>query len=297
VPRIALVAAALVVAVCCAGCNPNGNGRTADGRLKVVAGENFWGDLAQQIGGDHVAVTSLITNPNADPHLFEPSTADGLAISTAAVVIVNGADYDPFVDRLLQATPSPHRKVVRVATVLQATAPDVNPHFWYDASRLPTIVEAIARAMAAADPSYTSTYQAGARHTIGALLPLERAVGALKTAHSGEPVAATERVAGYLLADAGLPVLTPAGFTHSIENGSDPSFSDTGDLRALITGHRVKVLIVNKQAESPITDQLQSLARDNRIPVATVTETEPAGLSFETWQLDQVHALATALDQ
>jgi zinc/manganese transport system substrate-binding protein len=119
----------------------------------------------------------------------------------------------------------------------------------------------------------------------------------LKTADGGDPVAYTERVPGYLLAAAGLRVLTPPGFAHAIESGVDPSFADTAAMRALITGHRIKALLLNEQARSSITDQLATLARSVGIPVVPVTETMPLGETFESWQLGQVRALAAALIQ
>jgi zinc/manganese transport system substrate-binding protein len=136
--RLLAVPLIAATAVMFAGCSTATNGRTANGTLKVVAGENFWGDLARQIGGNHIAVTSLISSPDADPHLFEAGTSNGLAVATAAVVIVNGASYDSFMDRLLAAAASSDRTVVRISDVLQISGNDPNPHLWYDTPRLPT---------------------------------------------------------------------------------------------------------------------------------------------------------------
>jgi zinc/manganese transport system substrate-binding protein len=284
-----------LVAALCVGCGAAPGARSADGRIKVIAAENFWGNLTEQIGGGHVDVTSLISNPDADPHLFEPGSSNGLAIATASVVIVNGAGYDPFMDRLLAAAPSSHRTVVRIADVLHITGSDPNPHLWYDVPRLPTVVTAIATALSTADPANAAAYRAGAKRTIAALQPLERAVVALKAADAGDPVAYTERVPGYLLAAAGLNVLTPTGFARSIEDGTEPSASDEATMRNLITDHRIKLLLYNEQATSPVTAQLQSLAMSNHVPVVPVTETMPVHDNFESWQLGQVRAMAAAL--
>jgi zinc/manganese transport system substrate-binding protein len=285
----------LAIAVIATGCQSSTTSGLATGRLSVVAGENFWGNLTEQIGGSHVQVTSLISNPDADPHLFEPGSANGLAVATARVVIVNGANYDPFMAKLLSAAPSSHRTVVTVADVLHVTGSDPNPHLWYDTPELPAVVSAIAKALETADPAHATAYRRGATTTIAALQPLEHAVRALKAADAGDPVAYTERVPGYLLAAAGLPVLTPPGFAKSIENGSEVSPSDEAAMRNLITGHKIKLLLYNEQATSPVTAQLQSLARDNDIPVVPVTETMPPHDTFASWQLGQVRAMATAL--
>jgi zinc/manganese transport system substrate-binding protein len=287
-----------VLAVMAAGCGASTAGSpSASGRLTVVAAENFWGDLASQVGGDHVAVTSLISSPDADPHLFAPGTRDGLAVATASIVIVNGANYDPFMDRLLAAAPSSHRAVVRVSDVLHVTGSDPNPHLWYDTPALPTVVTAMASAFAAADPANATAYQAGARRTIAALQPLEQAVKHLAATDAGDPVAYTERVPGLLLAAARLVVRTPSGFARAIEDGTDPSAQDIAAMRDLISTKMIRVLLYNEQATSPVTAQLQSLAQGVGIPVVAVTETMPAHATFESWQLGQVNALSAALAQ
>jgi len=293
---VALTIAALL-AVALSGCGASSGGTDSSGRLLVIAAENFWGDLAAQIGGAHVDVTSLISSPDADPHLFEPGTRDGLKVALASVVIVNGANYDPFMDRLLAAAPSSHRTVVRVSDVLHVTGSDPNPHLWYDTPALPTVVRAIAHAFSVADPANAAAYQSGATRTIAALQPLERAVKQLGKADAGDPVAYTERVPGLLLAAAGLRVLTPPGFARSIEDGTDPSPSDVAAMRALVTTKAIDVLLYNEQATSQVTSQVQSLAHDAGIPVVAVTETMPANATFESWQLAQVNALSAALAQ
>jgi zinc/manganese transport system substrate-binding protein len=278
-----------------AGCSSASNGRTSDGRLKVVAGENFWGDLARQVGGDHVEVTSLINSPDADPHLFEPGTDAGLAVATAGVVIVNGAGYDPFMNRLINASPSSSRKVVTIANVADVHGSDPNPHLWYDVPLLPDVLLAMRDAMSAADPAHAADYDSGMHRAQKALGPYVRLFTRMQHGYHGIPVAYTERVPGYLLDGIGLDVLTPPSFAQSIENGIEPSAGDVLAMRQLIVQHKIKVLIYNEQATSPITAQLQTLARDNAIPVVPVTETMPAGATFESWQLGQLRRLRAAL--
>jgi zinc/manganese transport system substrate-binding protein len=284
---VAAVATSLSVLSAC-----STSGSSTGGPIKVVAAENFWGNLAAQIGGSHVSVTSLISNPNADPHLFEPGTSNGLSVATADVV---GANYDPFMTKLLNASSSSSRQVVTIADVLHVSGSNPNPHLWYDVPRMPAVIDAIAVALSAADSAHRAAYAAGARKVITSLKPLEQAVAALKAADAGDPVAYTERVPGYLLADAGLRVLTPPGFAKSVEDGTDPSFSDIAAMRALITQHQIKALLYNEQAVDSVTKQLQSLAQSSRIPVVGVTETMPVGSTYQAWQLAQVKALTTAL--
>jgi zinc/manganese transport system substrate-binding protein len=272
-------------------------GSTGSSAIRVVAAENFYGNLAQQIGGARVTVRSILSNPDADPHLFEPGSSTGLAVDRAKVVIDNGAGYDDWMSRLLQATNEPGRQVVTVADVLGVHGEGANPHLWYDTPQLDRIVSAIGGALAAADPGHRTTYEDGVDKTEGSLKPLQDAVAALRRRHAGAPVAYTERVPGYLLQAAGLDVRTPPSFARAIEDGTDPTPSDVAAMRGLISAHSIRALLYNEQAISPITARLRDLAKQHGVPVVAVTETMPPGARFQSWQLAQVIALSKALDQ
>jgi zinc/manganese transport system substrate-binding protein len=282
------------VVVLLAGCG--GAGRTAaGGRLDVVAAENVYGDIASQIGGSHVAVTSILTSPSADPHLFQPGTATGLAVARAKVVIENGLGYDAFMTKLENAAPSKSRIAVTVADVLGISGRDANPHLWYDVPRLGKIAGAIAAAFAQADPSHAASYRAGLKRFERSLAPLQREVASIGLRFPLAPVAYTEPVPGYLVAAAGLRNLAPDSFTRPIEEGTEPAPSAVAAMDALVAQKRIRVLLYNSQAVSPITAQLRSAARAAGIPVVPVTETLPPGLTFQQWQLGQARALAAAL--
>src|SRR5882762_7180188 len=158
-------------------------GSRSNGRLQVVASTNVYGDIARQIGGSHVSVTSVLTDPNADPHLFEPGTSNGLAVSHASVVIENGLAYDAFMTRLERAAPNDKRRVLTIADVLGIHGRDANPHLWYDV-------------LALGDTKHASAYGAGLRRFVTSLGPLERAVASIRRSHAGAPVAYTEPVPG-----------------------------------------------------------------------------------------------------
>jgi zinc/manganese transport system substrate-binding protein len=267
----------------------------AKGKLAVVAAENTYGDIAAQIGGPYVSVTSILTSPNADPHLFEPGTSNGLAVSEAKVVIQNGLGYDAFMTKLEDAAPSGRRVVVTMADALGIGGKDANPHLWYDVASLPRLANAIATAFERADPGHAPAYRAGLRRFDRSLGPLDREVAAIRKRQSGAPVGYTEPVPGYLVAAAGLRNLAPASFTRSIEEGTEPSPSALATMTGLIASHRIRVLLYNAQAVSPITARLRSAAARAGIPVVPVRETLPAGLTFQQWQLGQARALAGAL--
>ncbi len=265
------------------------------GRLRVVAAENFYGNIVSQIGGGHVAVTSVLTDPNADPHLFEPGTRTGLAVAQAALVIQNGVGYDSFMGRLEAAAPSSHRIVVTIADVLGVHGTDANPHLWYDVPALGRIAGAIAGGLGRADPAHRGVYHRGLERFDRSLQPLRRVVAAIRARDGGDPVAYTEPVPGYLLAAAGLRNLTPAAFSRAIEDGSEPPPEAVSAMTALLAGRRVRVLLYNSQTVSPITTRIRSAAQAAGIPVIGVSETMPPAQTFQTWQLAQARALERAL--
>jgi zinc/manganese transport system substrate-binding protein len=267
----------------------------ADKAVNVVAAENFYGDIAAQLGGDRVHVTSIINDPESDPHLYESDARDAAGLADARVVIENGLGYDDFVDKLLGATRG-RRTVVKVADVLRVTGDDANPHLWYDVPRIPDVARAIVDALTGVDPGGADTYQRNLATFNASLRPLTTAIGEIKAKYPGAPVAYTERVPGYLLDAAGLAVKSPAGFASAIEEGNEPSAGDTAAMNALMTGRGVKVLLYNGQATSPVTKSVRDLAEKNRIPVVPVTETIPhKGEHYQDWQLGQVRALFDAL--
>src|SRR5205807_7670711 len=165
--RIVLVCACVIALL--AGCGGSGSSQTG---LRVVASTNVYGDIAQQIGGKYVHVTSILSDPNADPHLFEPKTANGLAVAEASVVIENGVGYDDFMAKLENAAPSSTRHVLTIADVLGVHGHDANPHLWYDVPKLPAIAHALAQLLAQADPSHSDAYTRGQHRFLASLEPL-----------------------------------------------------------------------------------------------------------------------------
>ena len=288
--RTVIVLAMAVLALSACG----GSGHSGGG-LDVVAAENVYGNIASQIGGPHVSVTSILTSPNADPHLFEPGTSTGLAVATAKVVIQNGLGYDAFMTKLEDATPDNSGFDLIVADALGIHGADANPHLWYDVPRLDQIAAQITDAFARQDPTRKAAYRRGERRFERSLAPLRREVASIRHRFQDAPVAYTEPVPGYLVTAAGLRNLAPDSFTRAIEDGSEPPPSAVAAMDDLIAKRRIRVLLYSSQAVSPITNRLRDAARAADIPVVPVTETLPAGRSFQQWQLEQVRALASAL--
>ena len=262
---------------------------------RVVAAENVWGDVVAQIGGPHVRVTSIITDPNADPHEYTSSTADAAAIAGARLVVANGLGYDGFVDRLLAASPNRDRRVLVLGTALRVGGDDPNPHIWYDVARVAEAARDIAADLERIDPAdaaYMRNREAAFEHSLD---PWRATIAAIRIAHAGTGVVYTERVPASLLAAAGLEVLTPSAFAQAVEAGDDPSAQAVAQMQATITSGRARVLLYNAQATSPITQRIRDLARSSGIPVVGVGETLPPGRTLQDWQIGLARALLVAL--
>ena len=265
------------------------------GKLGVVAAENFWGDIARQIGGDTVQVTSIISDPNTDPHQYESSARDGAAIAGASLVIQNGAGYDEFINKLLAATPKSHREVLDVATVVGA-GHDANPHLWYSPDYVLKAAQAIQEQLATEDPAHAAAYRSNLATFRQGEQQVVDVIDEIRSKYDEQAIAYTERVPGYLVEAAGLRLGTPASFSKAIEDDSDPSPADVAAFDAALKDHKVKALLYNAQVTSPTTQRLKDLARSNGVPIVGVTETMPPGAqNFQTWQADQARALLEAL--
>ncbi len=275
-----------------------GVGGDTSGRVKVVAAENFWGNIMSQLGGSHVVVTSIISDPSADPHLYESAARDAGAVAGADIVVENGLGYDDFMDKLLAGSPNQGRMVLSAAKVLGLNDPEANPHVWYGLQHIETVATHMEAALATKDPAHKVEYEQNLSVFKASLGPLEAVMTQIKTNYAWGSVAYTERVPEYLLDDLGLKVFASAGFVRAIEDGNDPSPADNLAMEQLMTGHRVHVLLYNPQADSAVTQHIRDLAVRNGIPVVGVTETIPvAGETYQAWQLGQLNALLKALQQ
>lgn len=264
--------------------------------VQIVAAENFWGNIAQQLGGTHAHVTSIITDPNADPHLYESSAQNAAAVASARVVIENGMGYDDFMSKLLGGSQNSQRQVLSAQQILGE--PDgANQHLWYDTTGVEAVAARITGVLSSTDPAHKSDYQQNLTTFDDSLKPLLTEIAQLKQQYAGVPVAYTEPVPGYTLAAAGLDVKTPEGFAKSIEDGDDPSPADAAAMDSLMTGKQIRVLLYNSQATSPVTEHVKALARQNGIPVVGVTETLPPKYkNFQAWQKDQLDQISKALE-
>jgi zinc/manganese transport system substrate-binding protein len=267
--------------------------RAADGKIAVVAAENFYGDIARQIGGDRVEVVSIMNNPDQDPHLFETTPGIVKQIAGAQIAILNGADYDPWMEKLLRAAPRPGRTVITVAELVGKKAGD-NPHLWYDPATMPAAAKALADAFSKADPAHISDYAARLKTVVDSLKPLNDKIAAIRGKYAGAAVTASEPVFGYMALALGLKMRNER-FQLSIMNDTEPSARDVAAFEQDLKNHKVKVMFYNKQASDKAVQRLVDLAHKSKIPVVGVTETAPPGLSYQDWMLMQLNDTEKAL--
>lgn len=289
--RALVFAAVLVLASACAPVSAPG----VDATVAVLGAENFYADLLAQIGGTKVTVSSILNDPNADPHEYEASPRTAKLVADAKLVIVNGIGYDDFMDKLLGASTKPDRVVLNVQDILKK-ADDDNAHVWYDPATMPKVADAATAALSKLDPRNASYFAAQETKYLAALKPIDDKIAALRAKYSGAPVAFTEPVAEYQADAIGLVVLTPEGFMKAIEQSVDPAPADVAAERDLLTGKKVKALLYNSQVTSPLTKDIHDLAVKSGVPVLGVAETIPTQFkTYQDWMLSQLAELETAL--
>jgi zinc/manganese transport system substrate-binding protein len=267
--------------------------RAADAPVKLVAAENFYGNIAHQIGGLQVEVTSVMSNPDQDPHLFETSPAVVRQLATAQIVIYNGAEYDSWMPKLLKATPRPGRIVIVAAQLVHKKAGD-NPHLWYDPPTMPAVARALAAALSKADPDHADDFQARLKTFLASLKPLDDRIAAVRKKYGGAPVTASEPVFGYMAMALGLEMRNEK-FQLSIMNDTEPSARDVAAFEQDLKQHKVRVMFYNKQASDKIVLHLVEIARSNKVPVVGVTETIPPGMNFQDWMARELNDTEKAL--
>ena len=267
--------------------------RAADSKITVIAAENFYGDIARQIGGDRVSVVSIMNSPDQDPHMFETTAGIVRQIAHAQVAIFNGADYDAWMEKLLAAAPRAGRLEINVAALTRHKAGD-NPHLWY----APSIIIAVARALNAdfvkADRAHSKEYDARLVAFEASLKPLTEKIAVIRGKYAGAAVTASEPVFGYMATALGLTMRNER-FQLSIMNDTEPSARDIAAFGQDLKEHKVGVMFYNKQASSKIVQHLVEMAKAAKIPVVGVTETVPPDMTFQQWMLSEVTDTEKAL--
>jgi zinc/manganese transport system substrate-binding protein len=290
-----MAAAGIALIALVSACGATGS-QAAPGTIAVVAAENQYGNVAAQIGGKDVSVTSIESNPNTDPHTYEVSPSVAEDVGAAQVVVQNGLGYDDYMTKIESASPSQTRKVINVQNLLARPDSTPNPHLWYDPTTMPKVANALAADYSALKPADASYFTANATQFIASLNPWLQAIADFKADNTRTPVATTEPVADYMLQAAGADNLTPFQFQADIMNGVDPSPQDISLQDNLFAQHKVKVFVYNEQVTDTLTQTFISDAHSAHIPVIGVYETMPTpGFTYQSWMLAEVNALQKAV--
>jgi zinc/manganese transport system substrate-binding protein len=282
--------AGALTAVFARGTNAGGSSK-----LEVVAAENFWGSLASQLGGDHVQVRSIVTDPNTDPHSYEPTASDGRMIARARFAIVNGIGYDTWASHLIAADAS-GITVLDVGKLIHLSAGG-NPHQWYSPGTVSRVIEAIAANYEKLDPGHGGYYARKRTQLLRrGLATYRRLISTIRSRYAGLPIGISESIFEPMARSLGLKVATPSGFSDAVAEGTDPSAQDKATVDKQAANGEIAVWVYNSQNATPDVQRVTGEARRAGIRVVTVTETlEPANASFESWQVAELRSLETAL--
>ncbi len=290
----AVLAATTVLTACDS--SPSSTAATP-GTVAVVASTDVWGSIASVVGGAHVRVTSIISDPSADPHSFEADARNQLAISKAAVIIENGGGYDDFVDRMIRSAGStaPVLNAVDISGYAASSGSELNEHVWYDFATVAKVAARIETALATADPADATAFAANAKTFADAVAGLQRRQAEIKVRSAGVGVAVTEPVPLYLLTAAGLDNKTPAAFSQAVESDSDAPPAVVAQTLALFNDRKVKALVYNEQTSGPQTTLVLAAAKANGIAAVPVTETLPGGTDYLAWMSANLDAIGKAV--
>jgi zinc/manganese transport system substrate-binding protein len=266
--------------------------------LQVVAGENFWGSIAAQLGGSKVAVQSIIVNPSTDPHSYEPTASDGVALARSQMAIVNGIGYDAWASKLIAANPSNSRKVLNVGDLLGLVEGD-NPHQWYSPSAVQRVIDQIVadyKQLGPKDSAYFDRQRT--KFETQGLAEYNRMIATIRARYAGVPVGYSESIFQPLGEALGLKLMTPYSFAKAIAEGTDVSAADKQTADTQAQNRLIRVWVYNSQNATPDVQRVNQLARAARIPITTITETlSPTSDTFEQWQVAELRNLQQALHQ
>jgi len=279
-----------------AGCGASSrSGRSGTG-IPVVASINAWGSILRQLGGTHVRATSIITNPNTDPHSYEPTPADARALATSRLMILNGVGYDSWADKLLGASPDPDRVVINVGKLVGVGAGG-NPHRWYSPADVGKVADTITGSLKGLDPANAAYFDEQRQVFENQGLARYRAlISDIRATYAGAAVGASENLFAPLADALGLNLATPASFLKAVSEGTDPSPADKATIDAQIATGAIRVYVYNSQNSTPDVAVQVKAAKARGIPVAAMTETlSPPGASFQEWQSAQLQVLQDAL--
>lgn len=294
--RLKTAVAGVLAAAALLGCGAQNAAVQKPNQLHVVGVENFYADVAGQIGGSRVRTDAILSDPNVDPHIYESSVEDAKIVAGADIVVKNGAGYDAFIDKLLAASPQPSRIVIDVGRLTGHKLGD-NPHLWYDTfNTMPLLAQALTQALSEKDPSGQAYFEAQGRAFQASLQPIQHVAATIQQQYGGAAALATEPLWNYQAKACGITVRDAEGaFQKATQDGNDPPAAAVVRFREQLSTGAARFLVVNGQAVTPLSQQMQALAKQQHVPVVTMDETEPPGTTYQQWMTHQLRSVLKAL--
>ncbi|NJC22856.1 zinc/manganese transport system substrate-binding protein [Arthrobacter pigmenti] len=318
------LAAAALLPLAIAGCGQGGS-ETAnaadDGTIQVVTSTNVYGGIVEAVGGGEVEVTAIVNSLSQDPHSYEATVQDKLAVSKADLLVENGGGYDPFLHLLADDVEMDHEYIVS-AVEISGVAPEeeahaeegehseeeahaedahghahgsFNEHVWYKLDAMADLAGVVGEKLAGLDPDNAASYEDNAAAFVEEVTALQERAESLHADAEGKSVAITEPVPVYLLEAAGLENVTPADYTEAIEEGADVPVAALNEMQELVEGGSVAFLAYNEQTEGPQTQAVRDVAESASVPVVNFTETLPEGGDYLSWMSANLDSIADAL--
>lgn len=278
------IALALTAVLALSGCNSPT--QPDSGKFQIVASTNVWGDIAKTVGGDLVEVTSIIDDANKDPHSYEATARDQLAVEKADLIVANGGGYDDFIEKLSEA--AGNKSMFRVSSAVTAVAWQENEHLWYSISAVGEATYALAETLGALDPNNSAAYLTNADQLVEGLTGVAAMYGEVRKLTEGYTYFGTEPLAAWLLADLGFVNKTPAEFSEAIENETDVPPSVMKESLDLIKGGKIKYLVINSQTQNSQVQQIVDAARDAGVRAVMLSEVLPKGTPYVEWMGDNL---------
>jgi len=296
-PRIpSLLRHGMVLSALLSLCVPSLSGATIPmGGINVVAAENFYGNIAAQLGGEKVNVTSILSDPKVDWHEYASNVDDARAVAAADLVIENGGGYDGWMDTLLSASPSASRVLLKGFDIAPRKLPD-SERVWYDVDDVQAIAQAVTETLKELDPVNAGYYSRKLQTFRDSLTRVRQKILHMNERWRGTPVGLTETMLMYMAKSIGLSVLTPFDFQKAVSEGSDPPPATVAAVENQVKERKIKLLAYSEQTVSAVTARLQDEARAAGIPVVPVTETLPSVLNYQNWILSELEVFERALE-
>lgn len=293
IARIAIAALASVgMLASVAACGSGQSTSEKNGTIEVAASVNQWGTVAKALGGDNVNVTSIINSTNVDAHDYEPTTSDIAKLQKAQVIIVNGAGYDAWA---VKAAQTANATIVNAAEIGGVNDGE-NPHVWFSADVRKAVAQAITEAYEQADAAKKNDLDKMNDQWAAEENNVESKIAEVKQKTDGLAYAATESVASYLAEDMGLADATPSGYARATANESEPTPTDIKQFTDALKAGEIKLLVVNTQEESELTDKITDAAKSVEVPMVELTEQMPEQYdSLTAWMEGLVDAFSQAI--